>query len=147
VREWLRVNGGVHLKIIAGEALHPKLKQLARVGLPFGAKSRLVLAHLNTEALRAGSPKIETEGSLRAFVGRLRLDEGGRTMGTVRDQLARLSAATIRLGMVRDERAMTANTSIVKGFELWPAKGDDRQQVLWPSVIWRAKRWLSAEQR
>jgi hypothetical protein len=34
----------------------------------FRAKARRVLAHLNAEALRVGSPVIQAEGSLLAFV-------------------------------------------------------------------------------
>jgi hypothetical protein len=99
VREWARINGAVHLEVIAGKAMHPELERFVPVGLPFGAKPRLVLAHLNAEALRTGSPVIQVEGSLRAFVLRLKLDTGGRTVSTIKDQLARLSASSIRLGL------------------------------------------------
>jgi Plasmid encoded RepA protein len=81
------------LLIEAGKALHPQSGQWVRPGLPFGPKPRLILSFLNTEARRSGSPEIEVEDSLTAFVGRLRLDPGGRTIRTVKDQLARLSAA------------------------------------------------------
>src|SRR3954451_22085219 len=56
VRAWERVNGRAHMKIMAGEALHPVLDRFVSVGLPFGPKPRLVLVHLNAEALRTGSP-------------------------------------------------------------------------------------------
>ena len=71
-------------------------------GLPFGPKPRLVLYHLNAEALRTQSPVIELEDSLTAFVKRtLGLDTGGRNIRTVKDQLTRLSAADFRIGTSR----------------------------------------------
>lgn len=134
LRSWERVNGAVTLKIIAGEAMHPELCRFVPIGLPFGPKPRLILAHLNAEALRQRSPEIEIEASLTAFVRRLRLDPGGRTIGTIKDQLARLSASAIRLGVVRDGHAVTINSQIVTAFDLWFPK-DDRQRVLWPATV------------
>ncbi len=134
VLTWERLNGGVHLKIRAGDAMHPQKQQLVQVGLPYGPKPRLILAHLNAEALRQGSPEIEVEESLTAFVKRLKLDPGGRTIGTIKDQLTRLSASHITLGVARDGQAVTINTGIVSAFSLWLPK-NDRQRVLWPSKV------------
>lgn len=134
VRSWERVNGAATLKIIAGEAMHPELCRFVPIGLPFGPKPRLILAHLNAEALRQRSPEIEVEASLTAFVRRLRLDPGGRTISTIKDQLARLSASSIRLGLVRDGHAVTINSQIVTAFDLWFPK-DERQRVLWPATV------------
>src|SRR5262249_57150725 len=53
----------------------PNTDEVVDVGLPFGPKPRLVLYHLNAEALRTRSPVIEMEDSLTAFVKRtLKLD-------------------------------------------------------------------------
>lgn len=134
-RTWERVNGKVHLEILAGKALHPVEERFTPVGLPFGPKARLVLMYINQQALLAKSPEIEVQDSLTAFVRRsLKLDPGGRTIRTVKDQLARLSAASIRLGLVRDGRAMTVNSQIVTAFDIWFPK-DERQRVLWPSTV------------
>ena len=98
VRIWERMNGHAHLEVLAGKAMHPALGRLVQIGLPFGPKPRLILAYLNAEALRTGSPEIEVEASLTAFVKRLKLDPKGRNMRLIKDQLARLSASSIRLG-------------------------------------------------
>lgn len=134
VRTWERLNGTAHLKVLAGEAMHPEEKRLVPLGLPFGPKPRLVLAHVNAEALRTDSPEIEIEDSLTAFVKRLKLAGHGRNMRTIKDQLARLSAASVRLGMIRDGRALTVNSQIVTAFDLWFPK-DERQRVLWPTTV------------
>jgi hypothetical protein len=64
VRTWERLNGLAHLEVIAGKAMHPEQGRLVPLGLPFGPKPRLVLAHVNAEALRTDSPEIEIEDSL-----------------------------------------------------------------------------------
>ena len=134
VREWERVNGATRLKILAGEAMHPGTGRFVKVGLPYGPKPRLILAHLNAEALRQQSPIVEIDRSLTAFVKRLRLDPGGRTIGAIKDQLARLSASSIRLGYVKDGHAITLNTQVVTAFDVWfPKAGNGR--TLWPSTV------------
>lgn len=135
VRTWERLNGGVHLEVNAGKAMHPDLGRLVPVGLPFGPKARMILMHINQIALQQKTPDIEVQDSLTKFVRRtLNLDPKGRNMRMVKDQLARLSAASIRLGIVKDGRALTVNSNIVTAFDIWFPK-DDRQRVLWPSII------------
>ena len=134
VRRWERQQGRAMLEIEAGRVAHPDLGKFVDIPLPFGPKPRLILAHLNAEAMRAGSPEIEIENSLTAFVKRLHLDSKGRNMRAIKDQLTRLSAATIRFGLVRDGGAVTVNSHIVSKFDLWFPK-DERQRVLWPSTV------------
>ena len=134
VRSWERVNGSVHLKLKAGEALHPELGRLVEIGLPYGTKPRLILAHLNTEALRYGSPEIEVESSLTSFVKRLQLSNSGRNISVIKDQLARLAASHITLGIMNGGEAITINSQIVTAFNIWFPK-DGEQRVLWPSKV------------
>ena len=135
VRIWERANGRAHLEVVAGKAMHPKEERFVELGLPFGPKSRMILMHINQRALIAQSPVIEVEDSLTRFVGKvLNLDPKGRNIKAVKDQLARLAAASIRLGVVRDGQAITVNSNIVSAFDLWFPK-DERQRVLWPSTV------------
>jgi len=135
VRVWERSNGRAHLKVLAGEAMHPREGRFVELGLPFGPKSRMILMHINQRALIAQSPVIEVEDSLTRFVGTvLNLDPKGRNIKAVKNQLARLAASSIRLGVVRDGQAITVNSNIVSAFDLWFPK-DERQRVLWPSTV------------
>ena len=134
VRTWERRNGKARLKIVAGEALHPLTDEFVPVSLPFGSKPRLILAYLNGEALRQGSPEIDVDGSFSAFLRRLGLARNGRNIAIVKDQLTRLSAAHILLGLAQDGRAATLESKIVSGFDLWLPK-DERQRVLWPTTV------------
>lgn len=134
VRTWERRNGNARLKIVAGEALHPVTDEFVPIALPFGSKPRLILAYLNGEALRQGSPAIDVDASLSAFLRRLGLARGGRNIATVKEQLTRLSAAHILLGLAEDGRAKTMESKIVSGFDLWLPK-NERQRVLWPTTV------------
>ena len=134
-RAWQRSNGRVSLRIQAGNAYDAAKDTWVDVGLPHGSKPRLVLYHLNAEALRTQSPMLELEDSLTAFVKRtLRLDVGGRTIRTVKDQLTRLASADFRFGMGQDGRSITIKGSVIDGFELWTPKNDN-QRVLWPTTV------------
>jgi hypothetical protein len=135
VRVWERSNGRAHLEVLAGKAMHPREGRFVELGLPFGPKARLILMHINQRALLAQSPIIEVEDSLTQFVGTvLKLDPKGRNINAVKNQLSRLAAASIRLGIVRDDQAITVNSNIVSAFDLWFPK-DERQRVLWPSTV------------
>lgn len=134
VRLWERKQGAVALSVEAGRALDPETEKYIQLGLPFGPKPRLILAHLNSEALRQGSPIIEVEDSLTAFVRRLGVDTNGRNLRLLKEQLTRIAGAIIRLGVVQEGRTFQVDSKIVSAFDLWFPK-DERQRVLWPSVV------------
>ena len=133
---WERSNGKASLLVTAGEVIGPSTGTFERVGLPFGPKPRLILAHLNTEALRTESRDIDAAASLTRFVSHgLNMNPDGRTIKGIKNQLARLSACTIRIGLVSDGvHGRQMQGQIVSEFDVWLEK-DLRQRVLWPSVI------------
>ena len=134
VQEWQRDQGAASLLLVSGKVRDPETGVWINVGLPWGAKSRLILAHLNAEALRQQSPMIEVEGSLSAFVRRIRGFNGGREIKAFKQQLTRLANATIRISRVQGNHARQTNTNIISAFDLWLEK-DERQRVLWPTTI------------
>lgn len=134
VRLWTRKQGNTALEIQAGRLPDPATRHYADIGLPWGAKPRLILAHLNAEALRQDSPIIEIESSLTAFVKRIRGFAHGREIRGFKDQLGRLTASTLRLALFREKSAHAVETKVITAFDLWLHK-DERQRVLWPSTI------------
>lgn len=146
VREWQRNQGAVLLLVKAGEALNPQTNRWERLGLPWGTKPRLILAHLNAEALQRGSPIVEVEGSLSAFVRRIRGFDGGREIRAFKDQLSRLSGALVRLAMTVSDRAFQINSPIISAFELWP-EWDRQQRVLWPATIALSREYFDSLQK
>jgi hypothetical protein len=147
IRLWKRSQGAVHLEVEAGRAFHPRKAEFVDVGLPFGPKPRLILAYLNGEALKTGSPVIEVEESLTAFVQRIGLCQDGRSIRMVKDQLSRLAASEIRLALAYgDQQARQVNAHIVGEFDLWFPK-DARQRVLWPTTVTLDPRYFDSLQR
>ena len=135
VLRWEREQGAVSLLVNAGEAKNPDTGEWVQLGLPFGPKPRLILAHLNAEAIKTGSPVLDMEGSLTAFVRRVQ----GRTptgpeIRKFKADLGCLSAATIRMAVSMEDRAIQINGQIVDAFDLWFPK-NEKQRVLWPSTI------------
>jgi hypothetical protein len=145
VRLWQRRQGAILLQVQAGHVANPATRDMMEVGLPWGTKPRLILAHLNAEALRQDSPVIEVESSLSAFVKRIRGFQHGREIRFFKDQLSRLSAATVRLATFRGDRAFQINAQVVEAFELWPEL-DARQRVLWPSTIQLSHQYFTSLQ-
>jgi hypothetical protein len=134
VRVWERENGLVSLRVEAGVARHPETGRWVEIGLPYGPKPRLLLAHLNAEAIRTRSPEIDVEETVSAFIKRMGLHRHGRNIATVKDQLGRLSTALIRLAVANEGRTHQVNTNIITEFELWFPK-DERRRVLWPRTL------------
>jgi len=135
VREWEREQGNVALKVSAGEARNPETGTWVKLALPFGPKPRLILTHLNREALVHGSPEIEVEETLTAFIKRiLGYEPNGREIRSFKSQLGSLSGSMIRLAVTQGSRAIQIDTKVVTAFDLWFPK-DDRQKVLWPSTV------------
>ena len=135
VRTWERTQGNTQLYLEAGKIYDRVAKGYTPIGLPFGAAARLILCHLNTEALRTGSPTILVEGSMTAFVRRLQgFAPNGTQIHRFKDQVSRLSAALIRMALVREDSVAQIDTKIIGGFELWKGRQDSVRPVF-PSVI------------
>ena len=134
VRAWDRKQGIANLRIEAGAAIDPRTGEFVQLGLPYGEKPRLVLIHLASEAVRTQSPLIDVDDSMTAFARSLGIETNGRHLRHLKDQLARLASATVRIGLVEEGRAMQLNTQIVSQFDLWFPKQPD-QRVLWPSTV------------
>ncbi len=71
---------------------------------------------------------------MTGFTRRIGLDTCGKDIKSIKNHLSRLSCSTVRLGFVKNNRAVQINTQIVSAFDLWFEK-DERQRVLWPSTI------------
>jgi replication initiator protein len=145
VRRWERQQGVVALEVDAGRARNPHTRRYEDVGLPYGSRPRLILAHLNREALLRGCPRIEVEDSLTAFMRRIQqADPNGREIRRFKDQLSRLAAASVRMAVdLSEDHAFQVDTKIVDVLDLWLVK-DERQRVLWPSVVELSPRYFDS---
>ena len=147
VRIWERQQGAISLAVEAGRVRDPRTQKFVEVGLPYGSRPRMILAHLNREALLRRSPRIEVESSLTAFVKRV-VPENSSPRGVeirrFKDQLTRFAAALVRMAVdLPDIRAYQVNAHIIDAFDLWLGK-DERQRVLWPAVVELSPRYFDS---
>ena len=139
-RIWDRRNGRVRLRVVAGEALDPRTEEFVDMPLPYGSRVRLIMMHLNGEALRSGEPTIDVGRSLTGFAKKvIGYDPTGPHLRSFRQQLTSLAAATVRLAMVHDgpaehRTATQVNTNIITAMDLW-APNHPHQATLWSSVV------------
>jgi len=140
VREWKSRNGDSLVLIEAGQIYNPDINDMIKLGLPYGAKPRLVLLYLNSQAIKQQSPEIIIEDSFNAFIKRLGFSGEGRVYQTVKDQLAKLAASNMAIGRAEEidehghKRGYTGYGRIVSNINLWFPK-DKNQRVLWPNTI------------
>ncbi len=134
VRIWKHKQGNVSLAVQASESFNPEIDDFEFIGLPYGAKARLILAHINSEAIRTQSRTIDVEDSMSAFIKRIGLNVDGRTISEVKNQLRRLTTSTLSLGYADGQRGLQVDLKIVKAFDIWFPK-DERQRVLWTSNV------------
>ena len=134
VRIWKQKQGNVSLAIQAGEIFNPEKDDFEFIGLPYGPKARLILAHINSEAIRIQSKSVNVEDSMSAFIKCIGLNLDGRTINEVKNQLRKLSTSTLSLGYADNEKGRQVDLKIVKAFDIWFPK-DEKQRVLWPSNI------------
>lgn len=132
-RDWEQKQGNVSLLVQAGKAIN-KEGTFENVGLPYGAKARLILAHINTQAIKTQSKIIDVEDSMSAFIKRIGLNIDGYSIKEVKEQLRRLSTSRLSLGYSDGVRGMQYELQIISAFDLWFPK-DERQRILWPSNV------------
>jgi hypothetical protein len=133
--EFIRQCGGAVLKITGGDLWNGK--DLIAQPIPYGSMPRLVMAYLNTYALRLGSPEVPVGDSASEFLRMLGKSTDGGKRGaftTFRKQTQALAACRMVLGFNANGRAYTYNGQPVQEFQAWLSHKDE-QRSLWPGVV------------
>ena len=65
-------------------------------GVPYGARARMILLYLQTQAIRTSSRDVELGRSMRDWMERMGLAVGGETAHALREQAARISACSLK---------------------------------------------------
>jgi hypothetical protein len=143
-RTWEREQGNVSLLIEAGRV--KRGERWEDVAMPHGEKPRLILTHLNSEAVRTGSPVIDVERSMTAFVQSLGIEPNGTHIREFKDQTTRLTAANIRFAVGDGPRSIQGQMHIVQAQEmetlsLWQKDG---QRIAWPTVLKLSEDYFNA---
>ena len=138
-RVFERNNGRASIRIEAG-ALH-RAGKWVDMPLPYGAKPRLALLHISSEAVRTRSGHIEIGESLRDFLLTLGLSVNGRAYAEMKRQMENLAACRMLLGMSTPTKDITIETKPIEHFEAW-LHSDGRQRSMWPGYLELSPRFL-----
>ena len=65
-------------------------------GVPYGARARMILLYLQTQAIRAKNREVALGRSMRDWMERMGLAVGGETAKALREQAARISACSLK---------------------------------------------------
>jgi hypothetical protein len=112
-------------------------------GVPYGARARMILLYLQTQAVRSGSREVALGRSMRDWMERMGLSIGGETARSLREQAARISACTLKFFWEDDEREEWARGAIVTSGLRFKVP-EDAQGNLWEDrvvldeVFWKA---------
>nr|WP_289073718.1 replication protein RepA [uncultured Halomonas sp.] len=134
--EFERTSGNAGIYIHAGKIWDGK--QFVQQPIPYGPMPRLVMAYLNTKALREKSPIIDVGNSASEFMRVLgyKSKSGGErgAYTTFRKQVMALSACSMTLGFTTASSAITYDGKPIAKFEAW-LSDTETQKNLWPGEI------------
>jgi hypothetical protein len=135
-RVWERSNGHVQISVEAGRTFNTQENRWVNLPVPFGPKARIIMIHLDTEAVLKQSRRVDIQDSMTAFVKTLQgRSPTGPELRKFMGQSAAISTAMFRLFSATNPNSpQQVNVPIVSGFELWYPK-NDCQRTLWPSFV------------
>ncbi len=99
------------------------------VGVPYGSRARLILIFLQSEAIRTKSRDVELGGSLRAWLYRLGIPQGGKSIATVREQAERLSLCRLTFRVQSGGTVGLLNQSIVDSALFLDGQGEQQSSL------------------
>jgi Plasmid encoded RepA protein len=105
-------------------------------GVPYGARARMILLYLQTQAVRTSSPQVALGRSMRNWMERMGLAVGGETARSLREQSARISACSLKFFWEGDEdnaRGFKRGAIVDSGLQF--AVGDSSQGTLWEDQV------------
>ncbi|MFC4169653.1 replication protein RepA [Teichococcus aestuarii] len=83
------------------------------IGVPYGSRARLIMLYLQSEAIRTGSREIELGRSLRAWLGRMGISPGGKSIKDVREQAERITRCRLTFEVQQAGRSALVQQLIV----------------------------------
>lgn len=133
-REWYRENGRYSLMIEPGKIIRSGRPQF--FGVPYGARARMILLYLCTQAVRKNSRRIEIGRSMNAWLGRMGISSGGESYIAVREQANRISACRMTIAW-RGANGLEGfkRENIIDGMLSFPADASEHQANLWDDEV------------
>jgi len=119
-----------------------------KIGIPYGPTACLIISHLNSEVIRTGTPEIDVERSLTAFIRRIqdptkrgKSGPNGPQVSMFKEQLMRLSTATIRLAMKSKKCKLQVNSQFVDTIDFWLTKSENNK-LTWTRILCLNRRYF-----
>lgn len=126
---WRRESAGVTMLVESGYDAGGNA-----VGVPYGAKARMILCYLQTEAIRKKCRRVELGGSMRAFMRRMGMSVGGATYRVVGEQTRRVCSARLTFLWRMDRVERRVNGAFIRDSLLF-FDDDERQGKLWHEEV------------
>lgn len=129
---WVRQGANVTLTIDPGSL--PDAKGASKVrGVPYGSRARLIMLYLQTRAVQTNSPEVDLGSTMRGWLIRMGLPDGGKQYRDIRDQADRIAACTLTFQWRRDGGGVAyVKDTIVRGGFAIPT---DDQPRLWVDTV------------
>jgi hypothetical protein len=106
------------------------------IGVPYGARARMILLYLQTQAIRTGSREVELGRSMRDWLQRMGLSWGGETGKTLREQATRIAACHLRFEWEGEAAKGYEKGGFVRSGLRFHSRSDDRRQgTLWEDRV------------
>lgn len=136
-----RYSGGAGLLVEAGRLWDGK--KFVQQPIPYGPWPRLMLAWMNTYAVRFNTPEIPVGDSASEFLRLLGKPASGGprgSFGMFKKQVQALSACSMTLGFNAGGRAHTYKGQPIEHFDAW-LSGTEAQRPLWPGTVTFSQRY------
>jgi hypothetical protein len=114
------------------------MQALPKIGLPYGALPRLLLAWTTTEAVKTKSRELELGDSMSAFMAELGLTATGGSHGSItrlKNQTRRLFTATVAASYEDENHIEDIGYRLADRSVLWWHSKDPEQVGLWKSTV------------
>jgi hypothetical protein len=134
-RTFERTSGHLSIQLEAGKLWNGR--EWIQQPLPYGTTPRLVMVHVSSEAIRTQSRRVDVGDSMRQFLLKLGMGDGGGPRGgytAIRKQVEALAACRLTIGMQEQGKVVTVDAKPIRKFEAW-LHHDGSQQTLWPGVM------------
>ena len=104
-------------------------------GVPYGARARMILIYLQTQAVRTKCREVELGRSMRDWMERMGLSVGGETARGLREQAARISACTLKFFWDDDRHEGWTRGAIVTSGLRFKIPEDGDQGSFWEDRV------------
>lgn len=104
-------------------------------GVPYGARARMILLYLQTQAIRTTNREVALGRSMRDWMERMGLSVGGETTRALREQAARISACTLKFFWDGDQHDGWARSGIITSGLRFKVPEESRQGILWEDRV------------